>query len=140
MKKKLIYAGMAADIIHYGHINLIRKAAKKGYLIVGVLSDKAIKSYKRKPIFTYKQRKFIIENIKGVKKVVKQNTLSYVSNLKKYKPSFVIHGNDWKKGSQKKTREDVINCLNIWGGKLIEVKYTKGISTTFIINKLNKDK
>ena len=138
MKKKLIYAGMAADIIHHGHINLIKKASKKGNLIVGVLSDKAIESYKRKPIFSFKQRKYIIENIKGVKKVVKQNTLSYVSNLKKYKPSFVIHGNDWKKGSQKKTREDVIKCLDNWGGKLIEVNYTKGISTTLIINRLIK--
>ena len=113
MKKKIIYAGMAADIIHHGHINLIKKGAKKGNLIVGVLSDKAIESYKRKPIFTYKQRKYIIENIKGVEKVVKQNTLSYIPNLKKYKPAIVIHGDDWKKGKQKKTREDVIKCLNM---------------------------
>ena len=140
MKKKIIYAGMAADIIHHGHINLIKKGAKKGNLIVGVLSDKAIESYKRKPIFTYKQRKFIIENIKGVEKVVIQNTLSYIPNLKKYKPALVIHGDDWKNGKQKKTREDVIKCLNNWGGKLIEIKYTKGISTTLIINKLNKNK
>ena len=138
LKKKIIYAGMAADIIHHGHIYLIKKASKKGDLIVGVLSDKAIKSYKRKPIFNYKQRKLLIENIKGVTKVVKQNSLSYRDNLKKIKPDYVIHGKDWKKGKQKLTRDEVINCLKDWGGKLIEVNYTKGISTTIILEKLIK--
>jgi len=140
MKKNYtIYAGMAADIIHHGHINLIIKARRYGTLIVGILSDKAVRSYKRDPIFNYKQRKLIFENIKGVSKVVKQDTLSYKKNLLKYKPDYVIHGDDWKSGIQIKTRKEVIDCLNEWDGKLIEVKYTKNISTSQLIKKI-KDK
>ena len=99
-KIKIIYAGMAADLIHHGHINLIKKARKYGKLIVGVLSDEAIITYKRKPVYNYNQRKLIFENIKGVEKVIKQKTHSYIENLEKIKPDFVIHGNDWKKGVQ----------------------------------------
>ena len=95
---------MAADLIHHGHINLIKKARRYGKLIVGVLSDEAIISYKRKPVYNYKQRKLIFENIKGVEKVIKQKTLSYIENLNKVKPDYVIHENDWNKGIQSKTR------------------------------------
>ena len=139
-KTKTVYAGMSADIIHHGHINLIIKAKKYGSVIIGILSDKAIKSYKRDPIFNYNQRKLIIKNIKGVDKVVKQNTLSYKKNLIKYKPDFVIHGDDWKFGVQKKTRQEVLECLDQWGGKLIEIKYTKKISTSVIIKKIKNKK
>lgn len=135
-KIKIVYAGMAADLIHHGHINLIKKARKYGKLIVGVLSDEAIITYKRRPVYNYYQRKLIFENIKGVEKVIKQKTLSYVENLKKIKPDFVIHGNDWKKGVQSNTRQDVIDIIAKWDGKLIEIPYTKNISTTIIINKL----
>ena len=139
-KTKTVYAGMSADIIHHGHINLIIKAKKYGSVIIGILSDKAIKSYKRDPIFNYNQRKLIIKNIKGVHKVVKQNTLSYKKNLIKYKPDFVIHGDDWKFGVQRKTRQEVLECLDQWGGKLIEIKYTKKISTSVIIKKIKNKK
>lgn len=141
MKKKYtIYAGMAADIIHHGHINLIIKARNYGSLIIGILSDKAVRSYKRDPIFNYKQRKLIFKNIKGVSKVVKQDTLSYKKNLLRYKPDYVIHGDDWKKGVQSKTRQEVIDCLKNWGGKLIEIKYTKNISTSQLIKKIQNKK
>ena len=140
MNKKTIYAGMAADLIHHGHINLIKKARKYGLIIIGILSDEAVESYKRKPIFNYNQRKLIFENIKGVHKVVKQNSLSYLKNLNKYKPDYVIHGDDWKKGLQLKTRTEVIQCLKKWNGRLIEVKYTKNISTTIILNKIMNKK
>ena len=135
-KSKIVYAGMAADLIHHGHINLIKKARTYGTLVVGVLSDEAITSYKRKPVYTYNQRKLIFENIKGVEKVIKQKTLSYIDNLKKIKPDYVIHGNDWSKGIQSKTRQDVIDTLKQWNGRLVEIPYTKNISTTIIIRKL----
>ena len=135
-KIKIVYAGMAADLIHHGHINLIKKARKMGRLIIGVLSDEAIMSYKRKPVYNYKQRKLIFENIKGVEKVIKQNSLDYLPNLKKIKPDIVVHGDDWKKGIQNKTRNDVINFLKKTNSKLVELPYTKNISTTIIIKKL----
>ncbi|MAG50420.1 phosphoenolpyruvate mutase [archaeon] len=133
MKKK-VYVGISADLLHPGHLNIINEARKLGEVIIGLLTDKAIASYKRLPFLTYEQRKIIIENIKGVEKVVPQKTLDYVPNLKEIKPDYVIHGDDWKTGVQKKTRQQVINVLKEWNGKLVEIPYTKGISST----KLNK--
>ncbi len=129
---KKVYLGMSADLIHPGHINIIKTAASYGKVIVGLLTDSAIASYKRVPYMTFEQRKEVIENIKYVESVVEQRTLSYVENIRDIKPDYVIHGDDWKTGVQKKTREEVIKELDKIGGKLIEVAYTKGISSSKI--------
>ena len=134
--KKKVYVGLAVDIIHDGHINILKTAHKYGDVIVGLLTDEAIASYKNIPHLDFKRRKIIIENIKYVKKVVPQKTLDYVPNLKIIKPDFVVHGDDWKKGIQKKTRDGAIKILKNWSGKLIEPKYTKNISSTIIKNKI----
>lgn len=128
--KKTVYVGMSADLIHPGHLNIINEAKKLGDVTIGLLTDKAIASYKRLPFLNYDQRKIIIENIKGVDKVIPQETLDYVPNLKMLKPDFVVHGDDWKKGVQSQTRQRVIDTLAEWGGELVEVEYTKGISST----------
>ena len=128
--RKKVYVGLSADIIHEGHINILKKANSFGDVTVGLLTDDAISSYKNIPYLDYKRRKIIIQNIQYVKKVIPQNTLDYVSNLKLLKPDFVVHGNDWKTGVQKKTRDRVIKTLKKWSGKLIEPKYTKDISST----------
>ena len=138
-KKNISYVGFAGDIIHYGHIKIINTASKYGSVVVGLLTDKAISSYKRKPLMNYKQRYTVISNIKNVELVIAQNTLDYTKNLKKIKPKYVVHGDDWKKGPQKKTRENIIKLLSSWNGKLIEVPYTKGISTTKILTHLRKE-
>jgi len=127
---KKVYVGMSADLIHPGHVNIIKEADKLGEVIVGLLTDKAIASYKRLPYMSFDQRKEVIENIKGVSKVVPQNTLDYSYNLESIKPDFVVHGDDWKEGVQSKTRQQVIDCLSKWGGELIEVLYTQDISST----------
>ena len=129
MSKK-VYIGMSADLIHPGHINIIKKAAKLGDLTVGVLTDKAIASYKRLPFMTYEQRKEVVENIKGVSRVIAQETLDYRDNLNETKPDIVVHGDDWKEGVQLKTRQQVIDTLDKWGGELVEFSYTQGISST----------
>jgi len=130
---KKVYVGMSADLFHFGHLNIINEAKKLGYLIVGVLTDEAIASYKRLPHVPYKQRKVIVENIRGVDEVVPQESLDYVPNLRKIKPDYVVHGDDWKTGVQKETRQRVIDALNEWGGKLVEPTYTDGISSTQLI-------
>ena len=129
MNKK-VYVGMSADMIHPGHLNIIKEASKLGDVIVGLLTDKAIASYKRLPVLKFEQRKIIIESIKGVNKVIPQHELDYSINLKEVQPDFVVHGDDWKDGIQQKTRQKVIETLAKWGGKLYEVPYTKGISST----------
>jgi phosphoenolpyruvate phosphomutase len=131
---KKVYVAMSADLIHHGHLNIINQAKQYGEVIVGLLTDKAIADYKRLPALNYYQRKTIVENIKGVSKVVPQETLDYVENLKGIKPDFVIHGDDWKTGIQKETRQRVVETLKEWGGKLIEIPYTKGISSTKLHN------
>ncbi len=130
MNKKIVYVGMSADIIHPGHLNILREASKFGEVTVGLLTDSAIASYKRLPYLEYEQRKVVLENIKGVVRVVAQETLDYRPNLLKYKPDIVVHGDDWKDGVQKETRQQVIDTLSNWNGQLIEVPYTPGISST----------
>ncbi|MCK4980501.1 MAG: phosphoenolpyruvate mutase [Candidatus Delongbacteria bacterium] len=128
--EKIVYVGMSADLIHPGHLNIIKEAAKLGSVVIGLLTDKAIASYKRLPYLEYSQRKIIIESIKGVKEVIPQETLDYRPNLETLKPDFVVHGDDWKDGIQSKTRQNVIDTLQNWGGELVEIPYTEGISST----------
>ena len=133
---KRVYVGMSADYLHDGHLNIIKTARKYGEVIVGLLTDEAIASYKRAPMLRYEQRRAILSNVKGVKSVIMQKTLDYVPNLRKIKPDYVVHGDDWKTGIQKETRDRVIDALKKWGGKLIEPHYTKGISSTEIIENI----
>jgi phosphoenolpyruvate mutase len=130
MKKANVYVGMSADLIHPGHMNILRIASEYGDVTVGLLTDEAISSYKRLPLMSYDQRYTVVENIKGVVNVVPQETLDYRPNLRKFKPDFVVHGDDWKAGVQSATRQTVIETLAEWGGELIEVPYTKGVSST----------
>ena len=133
-----VYIGMSADLVHPGHLNIIRKGAELGKVIIGLLTDEAIASYKRVPYLDFEQRKQIIENIKGVDRVVSQHTLDYETNLRELKPRYVVHGDDWQTGIQQKTRQRVIEVLSEWGGTLVEVPYTKDISSTAIRNSLKE--
>jgi phosphoenolpyruvate phosphomutase len=138
LPKKTVYVAMSADFIHHGHLNIIKEAEKLGKVVVGILTDKAIAAYKRVPILTYEQRKMIVENIKGVNSVIPQETWDYEPNLRKIRPDYVVHGDDWKRGVQKGIREKVIKVLKEWNGKLIEPHYTKDISSTKIRERLNE--
>jgi len=128
--RKTVYVAMSADLIHPGHLNIINTARELGEVTVGLLTDQAIASYKRLPFLTYEQRKVIVENIKGVARVVPQATLDYVPNLRTLRPDYVVHGDDWRTGVQKEVRARVIEVLAEWGGRLVEPPYTPGISST----------
>jgi len=129
-KKEKVYVAMSADLIHSGHFRVIDKARELGDIILGLLTDKAIASYKRLPYMSYEQRKKVIENIKGIIKVIPQETLSYIENLKKIRPDYVVHGDEWKTGIQKQTRQEVIDVLKKWGGQLVEIHNPEDISST----------
>ncbi len=137
---KCAYLGMSADLVHPGHLNIIAKARElagvQGRIIVGLLTDAAIASYKRLPFMSWEQRRIVVSNIKGVTEVVPQTTLDYVANLRKFRPDYVIHGDDWRTGVQSSTRERIIAVLQEWGGKLVEVPYTPGISSTALIARI----
>lgn len=127
---KKVYLGITGDIIHPGITNIIKEGAKYGELIIGLLTDSAIVSHKRLPYLTYEQRKSVVENIKGVSQVIPQEEWSYVPNLKKIKPEYMIHGDDWKTNYLSKIREDVYKAMDEWGGKVIEIPYTQGINSS----------
>ena len=124
LQKRTVYMCFSTDMVHSGHIEIIKKAKRHGRLIIGVLSDEAVVSYKRFPLIPYEERKLIFENIAGVDRVVEQDTLSYRENLNKYKPDYVVHGDDWISGIQKPIRDEVIEVLKAYGGKLIEYPYS----------------
>ena len=133
-----VYVGMSADLIHPGHMNILDRAAQLGSVTVGLLTDAAIASYKRLPFMSFDQRRAVIERIKGVDRVVPQETLDYVPNLRRLQPHFVVHGDDWATGVQSETRQRVIDALAEWGGQLIEVPYTPGISSTQLHSEMKK--
>ena len=125
-----VYVALSADLVHPGHMNILRVARELGQVTVGLLTDQAIASYKRLPYLDYEQRKAVVEEIKGVERVIPQDSLDYVQILKELKPDFVVHGDDWKSGVQQETRRRVIDVLQEWGGELVEPPYTPGISST----------
>ncbi len=133
---KKVYVAMSADILHIGHLNIIKIAAGYGDLTVGILTDKAIASYKRLPFLSYDIRSKTVESIKGVKAVIPQETLDYTQNLLNLKPDIVVHGDDWRSGVQAEVRKKVIETISDWGGELVEPSYTSGISSTMINSSL----
>ncbi len=137
MKKK-VYVGLAADILHEGHINILKRANTLGEVTVGLLTDQAISSYKRFPHLNYKNREAVLKNLSFVKKIIQQDTLDYEKNLIKIKPDFLVHGDDWKEGIQKNIRSKAIKTLKRWGGRLVEPKYTKNISSSMIKDKIRE--
>jgi phosphoenolpyruvate phosphomutase len=135
-KKKIVYVPMAVDILHPGHINIIKTASEYGSVMVGLFTDEAIASYKRVPYMPYEQRKTVVENIKGVDMVVPQVTRDYEENLRKYKPAYMVHGTDWREGPLADVRQKAIDIMAEWGGEVIEPEYTKGVSSTMIQQKI----
>ena len=135
MKKNIVYLTLSAEIIHHGHINIINKASKIGKLTIGLLTDKAIAEKKQLPLLNWQQRKSILENITGVKKIIPQYKWDDSINILKYKPQFVIHGDDWIKGDRH-LRTRVKKALKSYGGKLVEIPFTKNISSTSIRSKV----
>tara|TARA_B100000780_G_scaffold242296_1_gene185060 strand:- start:1093 stop:2394 length:1302 start_codon:yes stop_codon:yes gene_type:complete len=138
MKKK-IYLSLSLDIIHHGHIKIIKHAKKLGDLTIGLLTDKAVSSHKRMPLLNYSQRKEILENIDGVKRIVPQTEWEHSKNILKYKPDIVVAGNDWKLSEAGRIlRKNTIQAIKKIGAKLMEFPYTKDISSDSLQNRIFK--
>ena len=133
---KKVYLGMIADIMHPGLINIINEGAKYGDVIIGLFTDKAIATHKRLPYLTYEQRETVVRSIHGVSDVVPQDDWSYVPNLVKYKPDYIIHGDDWLEGPDKYIRDEVFKVMESLGGKVVEIPYTKGITSSGLAEEL----
>lgn len=125
IEQRTVYMCFSTDMLYSAHLALIRRACKLGRLIVGVLSDEAVVSYKRFPLLPFEERKTMFENIAGVYRVVEQRTLSYRENLEKFHPDYVVHGDDWAAGIQRPIRDEVLEVLASYGGQLVEYPYAR---------------
>lgn len=137
-KKPIVYVSLIADLLHAGHINILKEASKYGEVTVGLLTSTAINELHDTAYLKYQQRLEVINSLSMVSNVVPQEEASYKKNLLKIKPEFVVHGDDWVEGKQLKYRNEVISLLKEWGGKLVEVKYSSEISDKNLKNKLMK--
>ncbi len=120
-----VYMCFSTDMLHGGHMSILQRAAGLGRLTVGVLSDEAVASYKRFPLLPCRERKALFASIKGVERVIEQPELSYKKILLEWKPDIVVHGDDWREGFQRPLREEVLDVLNSYGGRLVEFPYSK---------------
>lgn len=125
VESRTVYMCFATDILHSGHIAILKKAKRLGKLMIGVLSDKAVAGYKRFPLLPYEERRAMLESLAGVSQVVEQRTLSYRENLETFQPDFVVHGDDWDSGFQKPIRDEVVSVLASYGGRLVEFPYAQ---------------
>lgn len=131
-----VYIGMTIDVLHHGHINVIEHARHYGDVMIGLLSDAAVADHKRLPYLTYEQRKKIVENISGVTRVVPQEEWDYAPNLRRYRPDFMVHGDDWLDGPLAPYRQRAMDALAEYGGKLIEIPYTQGVSSHALLTQM----
>ncbi|HMR49654.1 MAG TPA: phosphoenolpyruvate mutase [Arachnia sp.] len=129
---KTVYIAMSSDILHKGHLRVIEEGAKLGEVTIGLLTDASIATYKRPPILDWDSRKAVLEGLRQVSRVVAQETLSYAHNLRRLTPDYVVHGDDWRSGVQAMIRDEVMVVLDEYGGQLVEVPYTEGVSGTEI--------
>lgn len=121
---KTVYMCLSTDVIHEGHLNAIRNAKKYGHLIAGVMSDEAMIRFDQFPTISFEERYNLIKSIPEIDEVTIQDDVMYEKVLKKFKPDYVVHGDNWKEGPQSAIRDNVIATLEEWGGELIEVPYT----------------
>ena len=139
IKRPYVLVFMCLDFLHHGHINILEKAKRKGNIILALVTNKGILSYKgKKPFMDFRHRLKIAKNIKLISLIVPSKGPSEFCKLaKKFKCEFFVHGDDWKKGVQSKYRQNLIKTMKKWGGKVIDLPYTKKISSTIIKSKLN---
>lgn len=139
VKKPLVFVPMSADILHKGHINILKKSKKLGNVIVGLMTDKGIFSYKeKKPLFSYNERKSMLLSLKYVDQVIPIEGLKYAEYQAYFKFDFFVHGDDWKIGPQRHSRKKLIDVAKKTNGKVIDIPYTKGISSALIKKSINK--
>jgi phosphoenolpyruvate phosphomutase / 2-hydroxyethylphosphonate cytidylyltransferase len=129
---KRVYLPMSAEVIHFGHINIINEAAKLGDVTIGLLTDSAIAKFAKVPYLTFEQRKLVIQNIKGVENVIAQETPDFELNVRTLRPDYFVHGDVWRKNNSISFRNKVISLMDEIGGKLVEIPYTQGISSALI--------
>ncbi len=134
-----VYTCFCTDIIHEGHLNIIRESRKYGRVILGVMCDEAMIHFNRFPTVSLEERLENARQIEGIDEIIVQREIMYDKIFEEYKPNYVVHGDNWKTGPEKVIRENVIYNLDKWGGELIEVPYTMNEQVTKL-DKIVKEK
>lgn len=123
-ENKKVFMSIGTDIIHGGHIEIIKQAARLGELTVGVLNDEIVTAYKRRPLLSCEERMKIVAGLKGVANVIRQDEMGYAVPIRSLRPDYVAHGDDWREGFQKPVREECLRLLAEYGGELVEFPYS----------------
>lgn len=129
---KTVYTCFTTDVIHEGHLNIIRQAQKYGEVTVGVLTDEAMIRFDRFPTISFEERLALVRGLEGVSRVVVQDAILYDDIIRQFHPDYVIHGDNWLAGPQKMIRDNVERLLNAYGGEIIDVPYTYSENITRI--------
>ena len=135
---KQVFVSLIADLLHAGHINILKEASKLGDVTVGLLTLKACGELNDIPYLDYESRKEVLESLEMVSSVIPQKSASYRAILENLKPDFVVHGDDWIHTSQKKYRDEAIEVLKEQGGKLVEVPYSNHINNLKMKEKMRR--
>jgi len=136
-KRPFAFVTMCADPIHHGHINILHEAKKYGSVIIGLMTDSAMKNYKGNPLLSFQERLKVLTELKSVSGIIPIESIDFVPYLEKFKFEYFLHGDDWKQGAQKKSRGSAILAMSEWGGKVIDVPYTEGISSSDLKKGIN---
>lgn len=121
---KTVYTCFSTDVIHEGHLNIIREAQKYGRVVVGCLSDEASIRYNRFPTVPENERMELYKTIEGIDSVILQNDMLYDDVIEYLHPDYVIHGDNWKEGAESAIRTHVEKLVIAYGGQIIDVPYT----------------
>ncbi|MCH5155408.1 MAG: phosphoenolpyruvate mutase [Clostridiales bacterium] len=121
---KKVYTCFCTDIIHEGHLNIIKEAQKYGDVYIGVLTDEAMIKYNRFPTISFEERVSLVKNLNGIKDVVIQTDIMYNQIVAQLHPDYIIHGDNWKSGPLKAIRDNAEQLLKAYDGKIIDVPYT----------------
>jgi cytidyltransferase-like protein len=133
----LVLVPMAADLLHSGHINILNIAQQYGRVVVGLITDEGMRSYKRDPILPYTERERMLRCYRQVDDVIPFDGVDYTKYIREFKPMYFIHGDDWcdPASPQFQSRADAIEMMRTWNGEVVEPAYTQGVSTTQIIKR-----
>lgn len=135
---KTVYTCFCTEVIHEGHLNILRQAGQYGQVVVGALSDRALIRYNRFPTIPQEERLRLYRSLEGVKNVILQDDMLYGDVFANLRPDYVVHGDNWKTGPEAAIRTQVLKGLEAIGGQLIEVPYTSSDHTRKVDRQLRE--
>ena len=133
--KKVVFTNGCFDLIHPGHITLLREAKKRGVLIVGINTDESIRKIKeeQRPIVPLKARMEVLDSIKYVDYIIPFSEETPIEIIKMIVPDIIVKGGDWKEN-------EIVGAelVKKRGGEVVRIRYKNAYSTSEIINTIKR--